>query len=122
MFLNLEELKENDEIFIDRAGERQEYRVVGFEVVNPNEWEKLEPLEGKEMITLLTCHPLKPPRRQRLLVNAERVYDEEKKDTIKDVEPNKNASNRMLLVYIVSLVGIILELIVIVKFIRFLLS
>lgn len=122
MFLNLEELKENDEIFIDRAGERQEYRVVGFEVVNPNEWEKLEPIEGKEMITLLTCHPLKPPRRQRLLVNAERVYDEEKKDTIKDVEPNKNASNRMLLVYLVSLVGIILELIVIVKFIRFLLS
>lgn len=122
MFLNLEELKENDEILIDRDGKTLKYRVVGFEVVNPNEWEKLEPVEGKEMITLLTCHPLKPPRRQRLLVNAERVYEEEKKDTIKNVEPNKNASNRMLLVYIVSVVGIILELIVIVKFIRFLLS
>ena len=122
MFLNVEELKENDEILIDRDGKTLKYRVVGFEVVNPNEWEKLEPVEGKEMITLLTCHPLKPPRRQRLLVNAERVYEEEKKDTIKNVEPNKNASNRMLLVYIVSVVGIILELIVIVKFIRFLLS
>lgn len=122
MFLNVEELKENDEILIDRAGKTLKYRVVGFEVVNPNEWEKLEPIEGKEMITLLTCHPLKPPRRQRLLVNAERVYEEDKKETTKKVEPKKSASNRKLLVYIVSIVGILLEVIVIVSFIKFLVS
>lgn len=120
MFLNVEELKENDEILIDRAGKTLKYRVVGFEVVNPNEWEKLEPIEGKEMITLLTCHPLKPPRRQRLLVNAERVNEEKKEDTVKNVEPKKSASNRKLLVYIVSIVGILLEVIVIVSFIKFL--
>lgn len=122
MFLNVEELKENDEILIDRAGETLKYRVVGFDVVNPNEWEKLEPIYGKEMITLLTCHPLKPPRRQRLLVNAERVYDQDKEVPVKDVEPNESTNKRILLVYIVSVVGILLEVIVIVKFIRFLLS
>ena len=122
MFLNVEELKENDEILIDRVGETLKYRVVGFDVVNPNEWEKLEPIYGKEMITLLTCHPLKPPRRQRLLVNAERVYDQDKEVSVKDVEPKENANKRMLLVYIVSVVGILLEVIIIVKFIRFLLS
>lgn len=122
MFLNVEELKENDEILIDRAGETLKYRVVGFQVVNPNEWEKLEPIYGKEMITLLTCHPLKPPRRQRLLVNAERVYDQDKEVSVKDVEPNESTNKRILLVYIVSVVGILLEIIVIVKFIRFLLS
>lgn len=122
MFLNVEELKENDEILIDRAGKTLRYRVVGFEVVNPNEWEKLEPIEGKEMITLLTCHPLKPPRRQRLLVNAERILEEDKKETTKKVEPKKSASNRKLLVYIVSIVGILLELIVIISFIKFLVS
>lgn len=122
MFLNVEELKENDEILIDRAGKTLRYRVVGFEVVNPNEWEKLEPIEGKEMITLLTCHPLKPPRRQRLLVNAERILEEDKKETTKKVEPKKSASNRKLLVYIVSIVGILLEVIVIVSFIKFLVS
>lgn len=122
MFLNVEELKENDEILIDRAGKTLRYRVVGFEVVNPNEWEKLEPIEGKEMITLLTCHPLKPPRRQRLLVNAERILEEDKKETTKKVEPKKSASNRKLLVYIVSIVGILLEIIVIVSFIKFLAS
>ena len=122
MFLNVEELKENDEILIDRAGETLKYRVVGFDVVNPNEWEKLEPVYGKDMITLLTCHPLKPPRRQRLLVNAERVYDQDKEVPVKDVEPNESTNKRILLVYIVSVVGILLEVIVIVKFIRFLLS
>lgn len=122
MFLNVEELKENDEILIDRAGETLKYRVVGFDVVNPNEWEKLEPVYGKDMITLLTCHPLKPPRRQRLLVNAERVYDQDKEVPVKDVEPNESTNKRILLVYIVSIVGILLEVIVIVKFIRFLLS
>lgn len=122
MFLNVEELKENDEILIDRAGETLKYRVFGFDVVNPNEWEKLEPIYGKEMITLLTCHPLKPPRRQRLLVNAERVYDQDKEVSVKDVETKESANKRMLLVYIVSVVGILLEVIVIFKFIRFLLS
>ena len=54
-----------------------EYKVVGQEVIQPWEVEKLNPVEGKTMLTLLTCNPMRPPRRQRLLVNCELVKKED---------------------------------------------
>lgn len=54
-----------------------EYKVVGQEVIQPWEVEKLNPVEGKTMLTLLTCNPMRPPRRQRLLVNCELVKKDE---------------------------------------------
>ena len=51
--------------------------MVGQEVIQPWEVEKLNPVEGKTMLTLLTCNPMRPPRRQRLLVNCELVKKDE---------------------------------------------
>ncbi|WP_071026067.1 class C sortase [Peptoniphilus raoultii] len=123
MLLNLGEIKNGDKIYIERGGKGHVYEVIGQEIIYPNEWEKLAPIEGKDMITLLTCSPLKPPRRQRLLVNAERVAEDDKKvEQVKEeIKTDKKVSNRIKLVNILSIVGLLAEIFVIGHFIKFLL-
>lgn len=75
-FIYLDELAEGDSVFVEWKDKSLEYKVVGQEVIEPWEVEKLAPVEGKKLLTLLTCDPMRPPRRQRLLVNCELVEKE----------------------------------------------
>ena len=77
MFMHLNELAEGDSVYVEWKDNTLEYKVVGQEVIQPWEVEKLNPVEGKTMLTLLTCNPMRPPRRQRLLVNCELVKKDE---------------------------------------------
>lgn len=77
MFMNLEELAEGDSVFVEWKDKVLEYKVAGQEIIQPWEVEKLAPIEGRKLLTLLTCNPKRPPRRQRLLVNCELVEKEE---------------------------------------------
>lgn len=77
MFMHLNELAEGDSVYVEWKDNALEYKVVGQEVIQPWEVEKLNPVEGKTMLTLLTCNPMRPPRRQRLLVNCELVKKDE---------------------------------------------
>ena len=76
-FIYLDELAEGDPVYVEWKDNVLEYKVVGQEVIQPWEVEKLNPVEGKTMLTLLTCNPMRPPRRQRLLVNCELVKKDE---------------------------------------------
>ena len=80
MFWSIGELQPGDNIYIERNDEELVYQVVDKEIIDPSEWDKLAPVEGKDMLTLLTCEPFLPPRYKRLLVNCERRYPK------KDVE------------------------------------
>lgn len=73
MFMNLEELAEGDSVFVEWKDKSLEYKVYNQEIIQPWEVEKLAPIEGRKLLTLLTCNPKRPPRRQRLLVNCELV-------------------------------------------------
>lgn len=73
MFMNLEELAEGDSVFVEWKDKALEYKVYNQEIIEPWEVEKLAPIEGRKLLTLLTCNPMRPPRRQRLLVNCELV-------------------------------------------------
>ena len=77
MFMNLEELAEGDSVFVEWKDKALEYKVYNQEIIEPWEVEKLAPIEGRKLLTLLTCNPKRPPRRQRLLVNCELVEKEE---------------------------------------------
>lgn len=77
MFMNLEELAEGDSVFVEWKDKSLEYKVYNQEIIEPWEVEKLAPIEGRKLLTLLTCNPKRPPRRQRLLVNCELVEKEE---------------------------------------------
>lgn len=104
MFYNVDKLEVGDEILIDGRTGLLEYRVTGTDVISPSDWESILPVAGKDMVTLLTCHPKRPPRPKRLLINAERV--EEKKAEVKPlVEDKREVSYLKYGVYGITLIG-----------------
>ena len=104
MFYNVDKLEVGDEIFIDGRTGLLEYRVTGTDIISPSDWESILPVAGKDMVTLLTCHPKRPPRPKRLLINAERV--EEKKADVKPVvEEKKEVSYLKYVIYLVTIIG-----------------
>lgn len=104
MFYNVDKLEIGDEIFIDGRTGLLEYRVTGTDIISPSDWESILPVAGKDMVTLLTCHPKRPPRPKRLLINAERV--EEKKADVKAVVEEKTEVNYLkYVIYLVTIIG-----------------
>lgn len=78
MFRWLDKLAPGDKIYLYTPEGKLTYAVTDQEIILPSQNEKLLPVPGKDMITLLTCDPF-PYNTHRLLVNAERV--EEKKES-----------------------------------------
>ena len=104
MFYNVDKLEVGDEIFIDGRTGLLEYRVTGTDIISPSDWESILPVAGKDIVTLLTCHPKRPPRPKRLLINAERV--EEKKAEVKPVVEDKTEVNYLKYgVYGITIIG-----------------
>ena len=104
MFYNVDKLEVGDEILIDGRTGLLEYRVTGTDIISPSDWESILPVAGKDMVTLLTCHPKRPPRPKRLLINAERV--EEKKVSEEVLVEDKTEVNYLKYgVYGITLVG-----------------
>ena len=57
--------------------ERLWYRVVGTKIIEPHEIENILIQPGRDMVTLLTCHPYASGGKQRYLVYCQRIpeYD-----------------------------------------------
>lgn len=114
MFYNVDKLEVGDEIFIDGRTGLLEYRVTGTDIISPSDWESILPVAGKDMVTLLTCHPKRPPRPKRLLINAERV--EEKKADVKPVVEEKTDVNYLkYVIYLVTIIGWIAMVLVFIR-------
>lgn len=125
MFLYVNDLVEGDSIFIDRNGKSLEYKVYNKEVIGVYDWDKLKPIAGEDIVTLLTCHPIGLSAPNRLLINAKRVNENKSVDEIKEHEKN-DVSNKAKFVnctqFILSLIGIVAFLIVLRRFIRYVLK
>lgn len=129
MFLYVDDLIEGDKIFVERFGKKLEYEVYSKEVISPYDWDKLEPVEGEDILTLLTCHPFLPPRPDRLLVNARRVEeipesyqnesDENISKNIENIEVSKKSKLVTNITYLVSALGILLFVFVFIRFIKY---
>ena len=104
MFYNVEKLEAGDDIFIDGRSGLLKYKVTGQEIIDPSDWEKVLPIECRDMVTLLTCHPKRPPRPKRLLINAERVV-EKKAEPVEKVAEERQVSYLKYAIYGVTLVG-----------------
>lgn len=72
MFRNIEEIQIGDLIQITNFWETLTYEVKEVEVVEVTQTEKLFIQEGKDMVTLITCHPYQVFN-QRYMVYCERV-------------------------------------------------
>ncbi|HDX9654498.1 class C sortase [Bacillus wiedmannii] len=76
MFRHLDWLTDGDLFYVKVFGKQQEYKVVGREIINPNQVDKLNVIKGKDKVTLLTCEPYTSSK-YRLLVYGERVEAEQ---------------------------------------------
>jgi len=72
MFQNIHMLELGDEIFITNFYETLRYEVVEIKIIFPDEIDEVLIRSGRDLITLISCHPLRQ-NVQRYLVFAERA-------------------------------------------------
>ena len=75
-FRYITELEPGDKVILTNLWEELTYRVVDADTIEPNEVNKVLIQPGKDMVTLLTCHPYASGGKQRYLVFCERVTEE----------------------------------------------
>ena len=83
-FRDIEELKIGDLVIIRNPWERLSYKVTKIKVIDPYDTDKILIQKGKDMITLLTCHPYREHGKYRYLVYCERNHGQKIKKTGKD--------------------------------------
>ena len=74
-FRYITELSIGEEVVITNLWERLRYLVVGTKTIEPNEIENILIQPGRDMVTLLTCHPYASGGKQRYLVYCQRVLE-----------------------------------------------
>ena len=79
MFTNLDKVGVGDTFTIEVLDQVLTYRVITTKVVDPSDTASLLPVEGKDLVTLVTCTPL-GINSQRILVTGERVTPTPTKD------------------------------------------
>lgn len=77
MFRDIEELRTGDRLTVTNLWETLTYQVVETKVILPTDTEEVLIQEGRDLVTLITCHPYRH-NYQRYVVYCERVEDEEK--------------------------------------------
>ena len=77
-FRDIEELKTGDLVIIRNPWERLRYKVTKIKVIDPYDTDKILIQKGKDMITLLTCHPYRGHGKYRYLVYCERDHGQKK--------------------------------------------
>lgn len=79
-FRYITDLTLGDEVTITNLWETLRYRVVGTKIIEPHEIENILIQPGRDMVTLLTCHPYASGGKQRYLVYCERISESENKE------------------------------------------
>ena len=74
-FMDIELLQPGDEVTITNLWETLTYAVVEIKIVSPDDVDAILIQPGKDMITLLTCHPPNSGGRYRYLVYCERTTE-----------------------------------------------
>jgi len=71
-FRYVPDLTVGDQVIIQNLWETLTYEVIGAKIIEPHEFEEILIRPGKDMVTLLTCHPYASGGKQRYLVYCER--------------------------------------------------
>lgn len=67
-FKEIENLTAGDPVYLTNPWETLTYRVESIDIIAPTDSEKLKIREGKDMVTLITCHPYRSHGKQRYVV------------------------------------------------------
>lgn len=76
-FRYIDKLQIGDTVMVTNLWEQLTYRVAEIKIIYPYEVEEILIQPGRELLTLLTCHPYASGGKQRYLVICERVYQED---------------------------------------------
>lgn len=71
----IDKLEIGDEIIVTNFWESMIYRVEEIRIIAPHEAENILIQPGRDLVTILTCHPYGTGGRQRILVICERVLE-----------------------------------------------
>lgn len=77
-FREIEKLQIGDKVYIKNQWEKLTYIVKRIKIVYPNDSDEVKIQPGKDMITLLTCHPYRSHGKYRYLVFCERFTSKNK--------------------------------------------
>ena len=72
-FLNLDKLAVGDEVTVTNLWKTLTYKVCAIKVIEPNDIDAVLIQSGRDMLTLITCHPYASGGRYRLVVYCERA-------------------------------------------------
>ena len=98
MFRDIENLSIGDEVKITNMWDELIYKVVETKVINPDEVSEVLIQEGRDLITLITCHPY-TKNYQRYVVYCERqeeASDIEAIDVVKQDDENSKKSYNII--------------------------
>lgn len=72
-FMDIEALQEGDKVYITNLWEEMVYEVNEVKIVYPDDLDSVLIQPGKDLITLMTCHPYASGGKYRYLVYCERI-------------------------------------------------
>ena len=71
-FRHIDRLQAGDTVTITNLWETLTYAAVDIQIIQPYEGEKIKIQPGRDLLTLITCHPYASGGRQRLVIYCER--------------------------------------------------
>lgn len=71
-FRHIDRLRVGDTVTITNLWETLTHTVVDIQIIQPREVEKIKIQPGRDLLTLITCHPYASGGRQRLVIYCER--------------------------------------------------
>lgn len=112
IFTRLSELEVNDYFYINTLGEKLVYKIYQVKVVLPTEVQDLQIMQGKDLVTLVTCTPY-GVNTHRLLVQGERVEEVEGlEDNFENDMNFEESAFNMNYNFILLLLGVVIFVIV----------
>ena len=111
-FRDIERLKIGDKVYLRNPWKKMKYRVQKIQIIDPYDTDKIKIQKGKDMITLLTCHPYRGHGKYRYLVycvrdHGQKIKKKTKKTSFlsseKDIE--KEIFMRYIGLFMICLVG-----------------
>ena len=72
-FRHIDRLQVGDTVTLTNLWETLTYTVADIQIIQPHEVDKIKIQQGRDLLTLLTCHPYASGGRQRYVVYCERT-------------------------------------------------
>ena len=127
MFKDIDKLKIGDTVYLKYSNSIEKFRVSGSDLIKETEWEKLEPVYGRDMLTLITCGKTYDSS-HRLLINCDRIKKRTEKSLKisrrkidkkidKKIELNRSVCRKKNNIRIAAVLGMVIILIISIKII-----